>query len=266
MAGEIRATPLRLRLDFGHRSAADARHEQLLHSNGQSPVTSSARGAIGSSEERNKWAGARPATAGREGGPFMPDPTLNRSRPVLGGRPAPLRRPAPSWGLLMEWCFVFQTSQELVLWSPGGATFAVRNASDLFSVLGLSFYRSAKCSADPIISANEQEWGDSNRRFHLRGRLFLPRPFLKRVPLSAKASVQSRLLSFSRFSEFFFGAGTSPALGRRGPTPLSLRPKRPNPAFAPWSVQCLSAINRSPSDVPPSPPSVSWLVWSAPGL
>ena len=116
---EIRQHPLGP--DFGSRSAADVRHEHPLQIDRQSPVTFSARGAIGSSEERNKWAGARPANAGREGCPFMPDPTLNRSRPALGGARSESLQDA-GWGWDCEWVGVFclERSQELILWSPGG--------------------------------------------------------------------------------------------------------------------------------------------------
>jgi hypothetical protein len=79
-------------------------------------------------------AGARPA--GRM--PFMPDPTLNRLRPALRACHH-LEQGGFDWfGLVV---FSLEASSEIS--SLACATFAVRNASGLFSLLGLSFYRSA---------------------------------------------------------------------------------------------------------------------------
>ena len=80
-------------------------------------------------------AGARPA--GRM--PFMPDPTLNRLHPALWGVPPTFEQGGFGW--LGKLCFLLKRAVSLFFGL--GATFAVRNASGLFSLLGLSFYRSA---------------------------------------------------------------------------------------------------------------------------
>jgi hypothetical protein len=64
-------------------------------------------------------AGARPASARLGRMPFMPDPTLNRSRPALSGRGGPCQRRLEEAGFgwfANEGCFVLKRVMSLVLW------------------------------------------------------------------------------------------------------------------------------------------------------